>query len=65
MSVFGRSYGQRISGEVKLDGHVVDVSTVRSAALAGLAAGLAVVMAAVARRWPADDPMSPASVISR
>ncbi len=37
MSVFGRSYGQRISGEVRLKGKPVDVGTVRKAIDAGLA----------------------------
>jgi len=37
MSLFGRSYGQRISGEVRLNGQVVDVSTVRRAIDHGLA----------------------------
>ncbi|MDI7860759.1 sugar ABC transporter ATP-binding protein [Rhizobiaceae bacterium n13] len=37
MSVFGRSYGQRISGEVSMSGKPVDVSTVRKAIDAGLA----------------------------
>ena len=37
MSVFGRSYGHRITGEVLMDGKPVDVSTVRKAIDAGLA----------------------------
>jgi putative multiple sugar transport system ATP-binding protein len=37
MSVFGRSYGQRIGGEVRLRGQVVDVSTVQRAIAHGLA----------------------------
>ena len=37
MSVFGRSHGQRISGEVRLKGQVADVSTVRRAIHQGLA----------------------------
>jgi putative multiple sugar transport system ATP-binding protein len=37
MSVFGRSWGQRISGEVRLGGRPVDVSTVRKAVAHGLA----------------------------
>jgi putative multiple sugar transport system ATP-binding protein len=37
MSVFGRSYGHKISGEVLMDGKAVDVSTVRRAIDAGLA----------------------------
>ena len=37
MSVFGRSYGQRITGEVRIDGRPVDVSTVRKAIAHGLA----------------------------
>lgn len=37
MSLFGRSYGQSISGEAKLNGEPVDVSTVSSAIDAGLA----------------------------
>lgn len=37
MSVFGRSYGQKITGEVRLNGRPVDVSTVRKAIDAGLA----------------------------
>ncbi|CAN7579329.1 multiple monosaccharide ABC transporter ATP-binding protein [Rhizobacter sp. LjRoot28] len=37
MSVFGRSYGQRISGEVRVKGRPADVSTVRRAIDHGLA----------------------------
>ncbi|MDP2779740.1 multiple monosaccharide ABC transporter ATP-binding protein [Devosia sp.] len=37
MSVFGRSYGQRISGEVLLHGKKVDVSTVEKAVARGIA----------------------------
>ncbi|ASW07294.1 MULTISPECIES: multiple monosaccharide ABC transporter ATP-binding protein [unclassified Rhizobium] len=37
MSVFGKSYGHKISGEVFLDGKLVDTSTVRKAIDAGLA----------------------------
>ncbi len=37
MSVFGRAYGQNISGEVRLDGKVVDVSTIGRAIDAGIA----------------------------
>ncbi|MDZ7927643.1 MAG: sugar ABC transporter ATP-binding protein GguA [Agrobacterium sp.] len=37
MSVFGKSYGQKITGEVLLNGKTVDVSTVRKAIDAGLA----------------------------
>ena len=37
MSIFGRSYGRRISGEVRLHGRVVDVSSVGRAIAAGLA----------------------------
>ncbi len=37
MSVFGKSYGHKISGEVFIDGKPVDVSTVRRAIDAGLA----------------------------
>ncbi|PZM13912.1 multiple monosaccharide ABC transporter ATP-binding protein [Rhizobium tubonense] len=37
MSVFGKSYGHRISGEVFVDGKAVDVSTVRKAIDSGLA----------------------------
>jgi len=37
MSVFGRSYGRRISGEVKLHGRVVDVSTIQKAIGVGIA----------------------------
>lgn len=37
MSVFGRSYGRRISGTALMDGQVVDVSTVPKAIRAGLA----------------------------
>lgn len=37
MSVFGKSYGHKITGEVLMDGKSVDVSTVRKAIDAGLA----------------------------
>ncbi|AMD59865.1 MULTISPECIES: sugar ABC transporter ATP-binding protein GguA [Agrobacterium] len=37
MSVFGKSYGHRITGEVLINGKPVDVSTVRKAIDAGLA----------------------------
>ncbi|MES5043748.1 sugar ABC transporter ATP-binding protein GguA [Rhizobium nepotum] len=37
MSVFGKSYGHKITGEVLLNGKVVDVGTVRKAIDAGLA----------------------------
>ncbi|GAN54876.1 multiple monosaccharide ABC transporter ATP-binding protein [Tanticharoenia sakaeratensis] len=37
MSLFGRSYGRRISGEVQIKGRRVDVSTVQRAIKAGLA----------------------------
>ena len=37
MSVFGKSYGHKITGDVLIDGKVVDVSTVRKAIDAGLA----------------------------
>ncbi|NWJ26891.1 sugar ABC transporter ATP-binding protein GguA [Rhizobium sp. RM] len=37
MSVFGKSYGHKITGEVLMDGKAVDVSTVRKAIDAGLA----------------------------
>jgi putative multiple sugar transport system ATP-binding protein len=37
MSIFGRSWGQRISGEVRLHGKVIDVSTVEKAVRHGLA----------------------------
>ena len=37
MSLFGRSYGRDISGTVRIEGHAVDVSTVRRAIDAGLA----------------------------
>ncbi len=37
MSVFGKSYGHKISGEVRIHGKPVDVSTVRRAIDAGLA----------------------------
>lgn len=37
MSLFGRSYGTRISGEVRIGGQVADVSTVPKAIRAGLA----------------------------
>ena len=37
MSLFGRSYGLRISGDVAIDGEKVDVSTVHRAINAGLA----------------------------
>ena len=36
MSIFGQSYGRRISGSVKLDGAAVDVSTVDRAIAAGI-----------------------------
>lgn len=36
MSIFGRSYGRKISGKVKLHGKEIDVSTVRRAIDAGL-----------------------------
>ena len=37
MSVFGRSYGARISGQALMDGRVLDLSTVQKAMDAGLA----------------------------
>ena len=37
MSIFGRAYGQKISGEVKLHGKPIDVSTIPKAMEAGLA----------------------------
>jgi putative multiple sugar transport system ATP-binding protein len=37
MSVFGRSYGRRISGQVRLHGRDVDVSTIEKAVAHGLA----------------------------
>ena len=37
MSVFGRSYGQNISGEVLVDGKVADVSTIGRAIASGIA----------------------------
>jgi len=37
MSVFGRSYGQNISGEVLIDGKVADVSTIGRAIASGIA----------------------------
>lgn len=37
MSVFGRAWGQKISGEVRLNGRPVDVSTVQKAVAHGLA----------------------------
>ena len=37
MSIFGRAYGQKISGEVKLHGKVIDVSSIPKAMAAGLA----------------------------
>ncbi len=37
MSVFGRSYGQNISGEVLIDGKLVDVSTITRAIDSGIA----------------------------
>ncbi len=37
MSVFGRSYGQKISGEVSLNGRKIDVSTIGKAVQNGLA----------------------------
>ena len=37
MSIFGRSYGQKITGWAELDGREVDLSTVRRAVDAGLA----------------------------
>ena len=37
MSIFGRSWGQRISGEVRLHGKSIDVSTVEKAVRHGLA----------------------------
>ena len=37
MSVFGRAYGRRISGEVRIDGRAVDVSTIGKAIRHGVA----------------------------
>jgi len=37
MSVFGRSYGRKISGQVLLNGRVVDVSTIQKAVANGIA----------------------------
>ena len=37
MSIFGRSYGQKISGDISLKGQPVDVSTINKAVSAGLA----------------------------
>jgi putative multiple sugar transport system ATP-binding protein len=37
MSIFGRAYGQKISGEVKIHGKTVEVSTIPKAMNAGLA----------------------------
>jgi putative multiple sugar transport system ATP-binding protein len=37
MSVFGRAYGQKITGEVKIKGKAADVSTIPKAMAAGLA----------------------------
>jgi putative multiple sugar transport system ATP-binding protein len=37
MSIFGRAYGQKITGEVKIKGKIVDVSTIPRAMKAGLA----------------------------
>jgi putative multiple sugar transport system ATP-binding protein len=37
MSIFGQSYGQGISGEVRLNGQAVDVSTINKAIDAGIA----------------------------
>ena len=37
MSIFGRTYGQKITGEVLVDGKVVDVSSVPKATKAGIA----------------------------
>jgi putative multiple sugar transport system ATP-binding protein len=37
MSLFGRAYGQKISGEVKIKGKTADVSTIPKAMAAGLA----------------------------
>ncbi|ALN72913.1 MULTISPECIES: multiple monosaccharide ABC transporter ATP-binding protein [unclassified Aureimonas] len=37
MSVFGRSYGRNVSGEVRMGGKVVDVSTINRAIDAGIA----------------------------
>lgn len=37
MSIFGRAYGQKISGEVRMDGAVVDVSTIGRAIAHGIA----------------------------
>lgn len=39
----------------------LDISTAQAAALAGIAAALAVVKAAIAARWPSDS-VSPASL---
>ncbi len=37
MSLFGRAWGYNISGRVRLDGHVVELSSVPLAIAAGLA----------------------------
>ena len=37
MSVFGRAYGQRIRGEVRMHGQAIDVSTIRKAIDHGIA----------------------------
>ncbi|MGQ3029749.1 MAG: multiple monosaccharide ABC transporter ATP-binding protein [Ferrovibrionaceae bacterium] len=37
MSLFGRAYGRNVSGEVRLDGRPIDVSTIARAMAAGLA----------------------------
>jgi putative multiple sugar transport system ATP-binding protein len=37
MSIFGRSYGQKISGQVRLHGKEIDVSTIQKAMDAGIA----------------------------
>ena len=37
MSIFGRAYGQKISGEVKINGRRADVSTIPKAMAAGIA----------------------------
>jgi len=37
MSIFGRSYGQKISGEVRLKGQLINTSTVKQAVESGLA----------------------------
>jgi putative multiple sugar transport system ATP-binding protein len=37
MSIFGRSYGRRISGQVLIDGQIVDVSTIGKAIRHGIA----------------------------